>query len=189
MVFTKNPLITFAIAFKGISPSHRKIEITGSNAIYGTVPFREIPQEELPMTEDVDLILIDDPIFDGWIFEYFSWATDFYKENGFYIDPVSPNTSILPVGWENRRVLLENDLDMEILCIDLYDSCASKLAANRPQDISYVHVLLKTGIVDKDLLVKRVGLFDDQDFKSYDNGFGAKTNKQRILSLLRNWVY
>jgi len=186
MWFETNPLILIASALQEADNGIHRLLITGSCSVYGSVPFELIPQDDLPVTEDVDIITPQNTI-EGWLVDNFGWGSPFYNKHQFMVDPVDINTSIIPVGWRNRMVLLPNDLGMEILCLDIYDACASKLAASREKDISFVKVLLHHELIELPKLIKCVGLFDDRDFNKYETGQGSKMNKQRVLSRLRGW--
>ena len=188
MRFETNPLLVVASSLRDADAGIRKLHITGSCSVYGSIPFELIPQNELPITEDVDIITPVNTI-EGWLIDKFGWASEFWDEHHLMIDPVDINTSILPPGWLGRMVSLPNDLGMEILCLDIYDACASKMAASREKDISFVTILLNHKLINMSELIKRVSLLDDRDFKKYERGIGMKTNKQAILKRLRSWNY
>ena len=79
---------------------------------------------------------------------------------GYYAQGVSPKTAILPQGWEDRLVRVQTpNTDLKVgLCLEPCDLAASKLAAGRPKDHSFVDALLRHQMVDAQRLLERIAI-------------------------------
>jgi hypothetical protein len=82
----------------------------------------------------------------------------FHVTNGYYGHGVSPATAILPRGWEQRVVRLNNANTGGAagLCVDVHDLALSKYAAGREKDIEFNRELARHGIVGKRKLMRLV---------------------------------
>ena len=82
----------------------------------------------------------------------------FHDTHGYYGHGVSPDTAILPAGWEQRVVRLSNlnTAGAIGLCIGVHDLALSKCAAGREQDIAFNRELVRYGIVSKRKLTRLV---------------------------------
>jgi hypothetical protein len=65
---------------------------------------------------------------------------------------------VLPAGWKDRLVVLENERTRpgRGLCLEPHDCVASKLVAGRPKDYEFSAALVKAGLIKLDVLGKRV---------------------------------
>ena len=113
----------------------REIVVIGSQAILATAP--EAP-EALLQSMEADVYPLGAPeladVIDGAIGE----LSPFHERFRYYAHGVGPRTAILPAGWEDRLVRVQNDnTDQHVgLCLEAHDLAASKLAAGRPKDLS-----------------------------------------------------
>jgi hypothetical protein len=82
----------------------------------------------------------------------------FHQTHGFWVDPVGPETSTLPTGWEQRlvKVCNPNTGGATGWCLEVHDLAASKLVAGRDKDLEFVAVLLRERMADPDTLAQRV---------------------------------
>jgi hypothetical protein len=131
--------------------------IIGSQSILGSWP--HAPQTLLASME-ADMYPLDRPdladLIDGAIGELSPFDDTF----GYYAQGVGPETAILPIGWEQRLVSIQNqNTDLKIgYCLEPHDLAASKLAAGRDKDWPFVATMLEFDIVVKHLLQERIGL-------------------------------
>lgn len=130
--------------------------IFGSQAILGT--FQNAP-ESLRMSIEVDVQPINLPgkvdDIDGALGE----LSMFHDTHGFYVHGVSIEAVLLPPGWERRTKPVQHDVGTwgNIgRCLEAHDLAASKLAAFRDKDRSYVRILLTNKLVDPEILLARV---------------------------------
>ena len=124
------------------------VVVVGSQAILASFP--DAPRELLGSME-ADVYPPDDPrkadVIDGAIGE----ESPFHEEFGYYAHGVGPETAILPAGWRDRAVSVnnENTRQVEGICPSPPDLAVSKLAAGRAKDIDFVRALLTHNLVSK----------------------------------------
>jgi hypothetical protein len=145
-----------------------EVIVLGSQAILGT--FRE---DELPvratMSGEVDILPIADSneetaqladIIEGVAGE----LSPFEELHGFRIDGVDLETSMLPEGWRDRLVKVQNantsgsagGLQFTGWCLDKEDLCVAKLCALREKDQNFVSELLRADLVDSGVIAARL---------------------------------
>lgn len=133
--------------------------IVGSQSILASLPEHSLPPEAFRSLE-ADVLPIDDPsgtkadMIDVILGEF----SPFDEEFGIHADGVSEATSILPQGWRDRLIPINNSNTNGVtgLCLERYDLCVAKLAANREKDLEFVRALLRERIVDPDVLIQRI---------------------------------
>lgn len=89
----------------------------------------------------------------------------FEQLHGYSIDGVDLTTSVLPEGWRDRLVKLQNastapppgELPFTGWCLDKEDLCVAKLIVFREKDVNFVGALLDDRLVDGDEVVRRLG--------------------------------
>ena len=71
---------------------------------------------------------------------------------------VGSNTAILPRGWKERLIKIQNqNTDLKIgYCLEPHDLAASKLAAGREKDWSYVTLMLEKDMITAETLQQRI---------------------------------
>lgn len=142
--------------------------VVGSQAILGTYREEELPPEAtmsievdvLPMGEDNDEIARLADLIEGVAGEW----SPFDQQHGFSIDGVDLTTAILPTGWRDRLVKVQNantaapsgEPQFTGWCLDKEDLCVAKLCAYREKDLNFVGALLGNGLVDPELIDKRL---------------------------------
>jgi hypothetical protein len=146
-------VIRAAAAISGDS----EIVIIGAAALLGSVPS---PPADLAQTMEADLYPLRHPhladVVDGAIGE----LSPFHETFRYYAHGVGPTTAILPAGWADRLVKVQNEGTRQYIgyCLDPYDLAASKLAAGREKDITFVGGLLRHRIVTAEQLLGRVAV-------------------------------
>ena len=88
----------------------------------------------------------------------------FEELHGFSIDGVDLETAVLPDGWRNRLVKVQNANTAAAAgeprftgwCLDKEDLCVAKLVALREKDRNFVTALLKAHLVEADLIESRL---------------------------------
>ncbi|MGH3647998.1 MAG: DUF6036 family nucleotidyltransferase [Micromonosporaceae bacterium] len=165
---------------------HAEVIVVGSQAILGTYDESELPAEAT-MSVEVDILPIADSneettrladLIEGIAGEFSS----FEQLHGFSIDGVDLDTAVLPDGWRDRLVKVQNantaapagEPRFTGWCLDKEDLCVAKLCAYREKDRNFVAALLDTGLVDADVIVTRLGLVPD--------------NHQRLTQQARSWL-
>ena len=82
----------------------------------------------------------------------------FHQTHGFYVHGVSLETAVLPEGWKERLVKVQNENTHQFTgwCVEEHDLAASKLLAFRDKDRNFVRVLLTEGLIEEATLVARI---------------------------------
>ena len=139
-----------------------EIVIIGSQSILGTYPKAS---DDLLYSQEADMYPLEDPassdLIDGAIGE----DSPFHERFGYYAQGVDDTTAVLPSGWRERLVRIQNaNTDLKIgLCLEPHDLAASKLYAARPKDIDFVRSMIGQGLVDCDVLHGRIALLPVSD--------------------------
>ena len=146
-------VIRAAAAISGDS----EIVVIGAAALLGSVPD---PPADLAQTMEADVYPLRHPhladVIDGAIGE----LSPFHETFRYYAHGVGPSTAILPAGWSDRLVKIQNEGTRQYTgyCLDPCDLAASKLAAGREKDMAFVGGLLRHRLVTAEQLLDRVGL-------------------------------
>jgi hypothetical protein len=93
----------------------------------------------------------------------------FEELHGFSIDGVDLRTSVLPAGWRDRLVKVQNantaapDGEPEYTgwCLDKEDLCVAKLCAFREKDQNFVAALMRSALVDREDILIRLTAVDE----------------------------
>lgn len=132
-----------------------EIVVVGSQSILGAVPE---PSALLMASMEADVYPLQRPdladLIDGAIGE----GSPFHDRFGYYAQGVGPKTALLPVGWQERLVRIQNsNTDLKVgLCLEPHDLAASKLAAGREKDWTFVAEMLASQVVQRSMLLQRV---------------------------------
>ena len=133
-----------------------EIVVVGSQSILGAVPE---PSALLVASMEADVYPLHRPdladLIDGAIGE----GSPFHDCFGYYAQGVGPETAVLPTGWQERLVRIQNpNTDLKIgLCLEPHDLAASKLAAGREKDWQFVAEMLASKIIAPSVLLQRIG--------------------------------
>lgn len=134
-----------------------EIVVVGSQSILGAVPE---PPAVLLQSMEADCYPLHHPeladLIDGAIGE----LSPFHERFGYYAQGVGPETSVLPQGWQERLVKIQNEnTDLKVgWCLEPHDLAAAKLAAGRDKDGPFVATMLSHGIVSGEELLRRIAL-------------------------------
>jgi len=139
-------------AAKGITGENEFI-IIGSSALLASFP--DAPPE-LTASLEVDIYPRQNPTA-GEKLNAIAELSPFHETHGFWVDPVGPETAVLPAGWDARLVPLRNvNTDQATgWCLDVHDLAVSKLFAGREKDLEFIGALLRNGFVRKTMLRER----------------------------------
>jgi hypothetical protein len=97
--------------------------------------------------------------------------SSFEELHGFSIDGVDLDTAVLPEGWRDRLVKVQNANTAAAAgsprftgwCLDKEDLCVAKLIAFREKDLNFVGALLDHALVDSEEVILRLGTVAQQD--------------------------
>ena len=132
-----------------------EIVVIGSQSILASVP---APPPELMQSMEADCYPLKQPeladLIDGAIGE----LSPFHERFGYYAQGVGPETAVLPAGWQDRLVKLQNEnTDLKIgWCLEPHDLAAAKLVAGHEKDGPFVQTMLRHGLIQLNTLLDRV---------------------------------
>lgn len=132
-----------------------ELVIVGSQAILGQFP--DAPSELL-QSEDADLYPRNHPeradLVDGSIGE----LSPFHHTFGYYAHGVGPDTAVLPNGWQERLVVVENanTRGARGLCLEVHDLLVSKYVAGREKDLEFARAAIRHRLADGPTLLRRL---------------------------------
>lgn len=154
---------------------HTEFVIVGSLSVLGVLGQRPIPPRML-MSIDVDCYLRNDP---GRTYELkpaLGEGSAFQRDNGYYLDPVSPSLPTLPESWEQRLVRVDFANGTTAHFLDPNDAAVSKYARGEPRDIEWTRAGLAAGILSAPMIDSR---FRQTNFLDEEEGRAAR---QRLAS-------
>lgn len=148
---------------------HDTVVIIGSQAILGSFTEDELPLEAT-MSEEVDVAPMEDDDAQSLATELDAAIGEmsfFHETHGFYVQGVGMDTAVLPEGWTDRlvRVNNANTRGRTGLCLEPHDLCAAKLIAGRAKDRVFVNALLEHGLVDVDTIAVRLETVRGDDIR------------------------
>lgn len=151
-----------------------EVAVVGSQAILGSFTEGQLPAEAT-MSMEIDILpfgvdnaevarLAD--LIEGVAGEW----SPFEQQHGFSIDGVDLDTAVLPDGWRDRLVKVQNantappsgQPQYTGWCLDKEDLCVAKLCALREKDQNFVAALLGAGLVDSHTIAKRLATVLEQ---------------------------
>jgi hypothetical protein len=144
-----------AIRAAGAICGDRELYIVGSQAILGAYPDAH---PDLLRSIEVDVAPKNRPELESLIAGSIGELSPFHKTFGFYVDGIEISGIVLPDGWEQRTIAVDNANTSGVrgLCLEPGDLAVSKLAAGRSKDIDFVATLLRERIVRAPALHARI---------------------------------
>lgn len=134
--------------------------IVGSQSLYAITS--QVPDIVKRSVEcDFLLLAVGPPAFRA-VIEQIGFASSFQETHGYYADAVGLATVVLPTGWQERLVPLTDESgNLHAYCLEVYDTCVSKLMAGREKDFTFIKELLARGLTDMETLIARAELVKD----------------------------
>jgi hypothetical protein len=144
-----------AIRAAGAICGDRELYIVGSQAILGSHP---AAHPDLLRSMEVDLAPKNRPDLEALIEGSIGELSPFHKTFGFHADGVDIAGIVLPAGWQERLVVVDNENTNGFrgLCLEPADLAVSKLAARRPKDIEFVRIMLRERLARPEVLHERI---------------------------------
>ena len=133
--------------------------IVGSQSILGAYP--TVPHA-LAESVEADLYPIDEPANAEVLSATIGEESHFHGAFGVYADGVSEETSILPAGWRDRLVKVQNENTNHAIgwCLDPTDLAIAKHIAGREKDIQFTAAMAHHGLIDEKAFVERFETVD-----------------------------
>lgn len=134
-----------------------EIVVVGSQSILGRYPDApatlrvSMEADVYPRRAPEKAALIEGSIGEGSMFE---------ETFGYYAQGVGPETSVLPRGWEDRLVRIENANTRGAvgLALDPHDLAVAKYVANREKDREFLREAIRTHLIDPAVVRERLAL-------------------------------
>ncbi len=134
--------------------------IVGSQALYGVT--ETVPEDVARSVECDFLLLTVNASAFRTVREEIGLFSPFQRQTGYHADPLGLATVVLPTGWQERLVALSDSHgDPRAYCLELYDTCVSKLIAGREKDFAFIKELLARGLADMEIFMARAELVAD----------------------------
>ncbi|HEY3932279.1 MAG TPA: DUF6036 family nucleotidyltransferase [Verrucomicrobiae bacterium] len=133
----------------------KEFVIIGSQAVLGQFPNSP---DELLVSIEADLFSLrnaaDADLIDGSIGE----GSPFHQTFGYYAHGVAEETAVLPTGWKERLVSVQNENTGggKGLCLEVHDLAVSKLVAGREKDLDFVQTLLRHHLTKSEIIRERI---------------------------------
>lgn len=132
-----------------------EIVVIGSQSILGQFPNAPLV---LLVSAEADLFPMHRPeladLIDGSIGE----GSPFHALYGYYAQGVGEWTAVLPHGWRDRLVRIENANTRGVagLCLEVHDLAISKHVAGREKDLQFTRELARRGMTEGRTLIQRL---------------------------------
>jgi hypothetical protein len=132
-----------------------EIVVIGSQAILGQFPDAPAPMR---VSIEADLFPRNHPersdVIEGSIGE----LSPFHETFGYYAQGVGKETALLPQGWQERLVTIQNEntRGAKGLCLEIHDLLASKTLAGREKDLAFLEIAAIHRMADPEILLRRL---------------------------------
>jgi hypothetical protein len=134
--------------------------IVGSQSLYAITS--QVPESVKRSVECDFLLLAMGPLAFRAVIEQIGFASSFQETHGYYADAVGLATVVLPTGWRERLVPLSDEAgNLQAYCLEVHDTCVSKLMAGREKDFAFIKELLDRGLAEMEMLITRAELIKD----------------------------
>lgn len=140
----------------GAITGSRRILVIGSQSILGQFPTGAPPRALLSM--EADLVPLDAPERSDLVTGSLGELSPFHDAFGYFADGVDVATAVLPEGWSERLVSVENPNTGGYvgLCLEVHDLLISKYAAGRDKDHEFCRAVVGAGLVSDQVLLERL---------------------------------
>jgi len=134
----------------------RRLIVVGSQAILGQHP-HDAPARAT-LSREADLIPIDALDAADAISGALGELSAFDESFGYHADGVGLETAVLPSGWEDRLVAIDNANTNGYvgLCLELHDLMLSKYFAGRDKDHEFCRAVVEAALADRETLLERL---------------------------------
>ena len=131
------------------------IVVLGSQAILGQFP--DAPAS-MRTSIEADLFPLHHPeravAIEGSIGE----LSPFHETFGYYAEGVSEEVALLPQGWKDRLIPIQNEntRGAKGLCLEIHDLLVAKVLAGREKDLAFLKDAALHHLADRDTLLRRL---------------------------------
>ena len=134
--------------------------IVGSQSLYAVTTF--VPESVKQSIEcDFLLLSVGPPAYRA-VIKQIGFASSFQETHGYYADAVGLATVVLPTGWQDRLLPLTDESGaVHAYCLEIHDTCVSKLMAGRDKDFLFIKEVIDRGIAEMGTFIERAELILD----------------------------
>lgn len=132
-----------------------EIVVIGSQAILGQFPDAPAPMR---VSIEADLFPRNHPersdVIEGTIGE----LSPFHETFGYYAQGVGEETALLPQGWQERLITVQNEntRGAKGLCLEVHDLLVSKTLAGREKDFTFLENAAIHRMADPEVLLRHL---------------------------------
>jgi hypothetical protein len=139
--------------------SDDEIVVIGSQAILGQFP--DAP-EAMRVSTEADLFPLNHPERSDLIEGSIGELSPFHEAFGYYAQGVGEETAILPSGWKQRLVIVQNQntRGSKGLCLEVHDLLIAKAIAGRDKDFAFLGEAARHQMADPETLFSRLATVD-----------------------------
>jgi hypothetical protein len=136
----------------------REVEfyVIGSQAAHA---FAVSPPAEVLLSQECDLYPKNRSEAANLLDQQLGSRSRFARKFGFFADVVTPELATLPAGWKTRVKPLRFG-HITAFCLEIHDLAVSKLAAGRLKDLEFVGAILRTSLVKRQTLLRRIEMLE-----------------------------
>lgn len=89
----------------------------------------------------------------------------FHETFGYYAQGVEETTAVLPRGWKDRLIAIQNERTRGVIgwCLEIHDLVISKYVAGREKDHEFIGGAVQAALVDEGVLLERLASTDLED--------------------------
>lgn len=173
---------------------HREFVIAGSLSVLG---YKEVPPEMMSLSIDIDFFPLGDQAHVQEVAQALGEDSEFHESHGYYLDPISVNILVLPVGWMERLVQIQLGT-VQAYFLDVNDTAISKYVRSADNDYRWIDAGYEAGILDLEKIDARarfgIDYPGDDDQRRVRNGIESHRAAMRpdgmlvknLLSFLRS---
>lgn len=137
--------------------------VLGSQSILGSFTEDELP-EKAHASIEADVTFFDDYENDksDLVDMHLGEGSQFHATFGYYAQGVNVEVATLPVGWQGRVIVLNNDRTNGASghCLEPHDLVVAKLVAGRMKDLEFADALLHADLIDAHVLLTRAQMLE-----------------------------
>jgi hypothetical protein len=132
-----------------------EIVVIGSQAILGQFP--QAP-DLMRVSMEADLFPLNHPERSDLIEGSIGELSPFHGAFGYYAEAVGEKTAILPQGWKERLVVIQNENTRGArgLCLEVHDLLVAKAIAGREKDLSFLSEAARHQMAEIEILLERL---------------------------------
>jgi hypothetical protein len=136
----------------------RRIVVLGSSSLLGSFPMLGEAGQPVEASMDADLLVEPcDEQLAKVLDEALGEERTFQSRYGYHADILRPEiTELLPRGWEERLVALEECEG--VFCLEPHDLAVAKLQAGRPKDLALLTTLLERKMLVAETVSQRLAM-------------------------------